>query len=183
MVPGCDLLIRHARVVDGSGEGEREGGVAVTKGAIVSLDAHSGWTAEEMLDADGLVLAPGFIDTHTHDDTSVIEAPAMLPKLTQGVTTVVVGNCGVSASPVLAVNALPAPMGLLGTPASMQYRSFAAYGRAVDPAVPGLNVMALVATRRCAPTTWTGWTGRQRRARSARCARRCRSHWTAVLSA
>jgi N-acyl-D-amino-acid deacylase len=52
------------------------------------------------VDAEGLVLAPGFIDVHTHDDISVIRNPAMLPKLSQGVTTVIVGNCGISAAPV-----------------------------------------------------------------------------------
>jgi len=46
------------------------------------------------------VLSPGFIDVHTHDDTNVIRMPEMLPKLSQGVTTVIVGNCGISAAPV-----------------------------------------------------------------------------------
>ncbi len=143
-MPRCDLLIRNARVIDGSGAAAREGSVAVTQGAIASVDADAAWTAQETLDAGGLVLAPGFIDTHTHDDTSVIETPSMLPKLTQGVTTVVVGNCGVSASPVLATNSLPAPMGLLGTTATMQHRSFAAYVRALTAAAPAVNVLALV---------------------------------------
>lgn len=143
-MPWCDLLIRNARIIDGSGAAAFETGVAVAQGEIVSVDADSRWSAEETFDADGLVLAPGFIDTHTHDDTSVIEAPAMLPKLTQGVTTVVAGNCGISASPVLTQNALPSPMGLLGTPAMMQYRSFAEYARAVDAASPTVNVLALV---------------------------------------
>ncbi len=143
-VPACDLVIRNACVLDGSGAAARTSSVAVTRGRIVSVDADSTWTAVETLDAHGLVLAPGFIDTHTHDDISVIETPAMLPKLTQGVTTVVVGNCGISASPVLANNPLPEPMGLLGAPALMRYRSFAEYARAVDAAVPAVNVLALV---------------------------------------
>ena len=143
-MPCCDVLIRHARLIDGSGAAARESSVAVAGGRIVGVDAGSGWHSEETIDAQGLVLAPGFIDTHTHDDTSVIKTPAMLPKLTQGVTTVVVGNCGISASPVLANNPLPDPMGLLGTPDLVQYRTFAAYAGAVDVAQPAVNVMALV---------------------------------------
>lgn len=131
-------------MIDGSGAVERESSVALAGGRIVSVDAGSAWRAVEVVNAAGMALAPGFIDTHTHDDTSVIETPAMLPKLTQGVTTVVVGNCGISASPVLFTNALPEPMSLLGTAAMMQYRSFAAYADAVRLARPSVNVMALV---------------------------------------
>ena len=143
-MPHCDLLIRNARLIDGTGTAERTSSVAVADGRIVGIDVGSDWTAEEIVDANGMVLAPGFIDTHTHDDTSVIETPAMLPKLTQGVTTVVVGNCGISASPVLENNPLPDPMELLGTPAMMQYRSFTDYTNAVDQAKPSVNVAALI---------------------------------------
>ena len=143
-MPHCDLLIRNAQVIDGSGEEARESSVAVSNGRIVSVNSGADWQATEIVDAKGMVLAPGFIDTHTHDDTSVVETPAMLPKLTQGVTTVVVGNCGISASPVLGSNPLPDPMQLLGTPAMMQYHSFADYVHAVDAATPAVNVAALV---------------------------------------
>lgn len=142
-MPHCDLLVRHACIVDGSGKPAFEGSVAVRAGRIASLDADSSWHATATVDAKGMVLSPGFIDTHTHDDTSVIETPAMLPKLTQGVTTVVVGNCGISASPVLADNPLPDPMQLLGQPAMMQYRTFREYTAAVNAARPAVNVMAL----------------------------------------
>jgi len=143
-MPLCDVVIRNVMLADGSGEPLRPTSVAVACGRIVSVDADSSWKAQESVDADGLVLAPGFIDTHTHDDTSVVETPEMLPKLTQGVTTVVVGNCGISASPVLERNPLPEPMELLGMPRTMQYRSFQQYAQAVDAARPAVNVAALV---------------------------------------
>lgn len=143
-MPECDLLIRGALLIDGSGATARESDVAVHAGRIAKVDADSTWHGGNTVDAKGLVLSPGFIDTHTHDDTSVIETPVMLPKLTQGVTTVVVGNCGISASPVLPTNPLPDPMELLGKPAMMQYRSFADYIHAVNAANPSVNVMALV---------------------------------------
>src|SRR6202008_2805078 len=90
-------------------------------------DAH----ASEEIDAQGHVLAPGFIDVHTHDDTVVIRQPQMLPKLSQGVTTVIVGNCGISASPVSLRGDPPDPMNLLGTADAFCYPTFQAYVEAV----------------------------------------------------
>jgi len=96
----CDTLILNAIVHDGSGGDSFVADVAITGDRIQAIGALKGLAAEQTIGAEGLVLSPGFIDTHTHDDTSVICAPEMLPKLSQGVTTVVVGNCGISAAPV-----------------------------------------------------------------------------------
>uniref|UniRef100_A0A8W7PL26 Amidohydrolase 3 domain-containing protein n=1 Tax=Anopheles coluzzii TaxID=1518534 RepID=A0A8W7PL26_ANOCL len=89
-------------------------------------------------------LAPGFIDVHTHDDTMVIRQPQMLPKLSQGVTTVIVGNCGISASPVSLQGEPPDPMNLLGPKEAFRYPRFADYRAAVEQAEPAVNVAALV---------------------------------------
>ena len=97
-----------------------------------------------MVDAQGLALAPGFIDVHTHDDTSVIGSPEMLPKLSQGVTTVIVGNCGISAAPVQLRGEPPDPMNLLGAGDAFCYPTFAAYIAAIRNARPAVNVAALV---------------------------------------
>ena len=105
-----------------------------------ALECH----AQTSLDAEGLVLAPGFIDVHTHDDLSVIRTPAMLPKLSQGVTTVIVGNCGISASPVALHGDLPDPMNLLGAAGDFCYPTFASYDAAIRAARPAVNVGALV---------------------------------------
>ena len=88
--------------------------------------------------------APGFIDVHTHDDTSVIETPTMLPKISQGVTTVIVGNCGISASPVRLKADPPDPMNLLGKREYFRYPTFAHYVSALAEARPSVNVAALI---------------------------------------
>ena len=94
-------------------------------------------SANHEMDAAGRTLAPGFIDTHTHDDTSVIEAPGMLPKLSQGVTTVIVGNCGISAAPVRLSGDPPDPMNLLGGRELFRYPAFADYRRRCERRAAG----------------------------------------------
>jgi N-acyl-D-aspartate/D-glutamate deacylase len=145
----CDLILRRARVVDGSGSDAQVPDsevldVAVRNRRIAAIAPSLPFSATSEIDAEGLVLAPGFIDTHTHDDTSVIETPQMLPKISQGVTTVVVGNCGISAAPVRLKAAPPDPMNLLGRAEFFRYPTFAAYVNALAAAKPAVNVAALV---------------------------------------
>jgi N-acyl-D-amino-acid deacylase len=144
-----DLILRRARVVDGSGSEAETLDVAVADGRIAAIAPTLSLSAYTEVDAEGLVLAPGFVDTHTHDDTSVIETPEMLPKISQGVTTVIVGNCGISAAPVrLKAESLtmgpPDPMNLLGRAEFFRYPSFAAYVDAINVVKPAVNVAALV---------------------------------------
>ncbi len=138
-----DVLIRNALVLDGS---DRPGGhadVAVRDGRIVAVGAVDGG-ARQVIDAGGRALAPGFIDVHTHDDLEVLRNPGMASKLSQGVTTVVVGNCGISASPVRIRGEVPDPMNLLGEAADFRFADFASYRQAVEAACPAVNVAALV---------------------------------------
>ena len=74
------------------------------------------------------MVAPGFIDTHAHDDMAALNTPAMDFKASQGVTTVIAGNCGISAAPFSPGNALPDPISLLGD-ASAFFRTVDAYDR------------------------------------------------------
>jgi N-acyl-D-amino-acid deacylase len=144
----CETVIRGAQVLDGSGAPAVGMDVAVADGRIVAMGTGLSCAAAMEVDARGLTLAPGFIDTHTHDDTSVIETPEMLPKVSQGVTTVVVGNCGISAAPVRLKGgpdaAPPDPMNLLGGAELFRYPTFAEYVSAVGTARPAVNVAALV---------------------------------------
>lgn len=118
--------------------------VAIEGERIIAIGNLPHYAAEDTFDGEGKVLAPGFVDAHTHDDTSVILAPQMLPKLSQGVTTVVVGNCGISAAPVQLRGEPPDPMNLLGDAKDFCYPTFAAYIHAVAAAQPAVNVAALV---------------------------------------
>jgi N-acyl-D-aspartate/D-glutamate deacylase len=140
----CETLIRGARVLDGSGGAPFDADVAMADGRITFVGGTGAPRADMVIDATGLTLAPGFIDVHTHDDTTVVHAPAMWPKLSQGVTTVVVGNCGISAASARLRGTLPDPMNLLGAADRFTYPTFASYVDAVNRARPAVNVAALV---------------------------------------
>ena len=131
-------------MLDGSGAEPQTADVAVDAGRVCAVGQLSEYTAQQVTEGAGRVLSPGFIDVHTHDDTSVIRDPLMLPKLSQGVTTVIVGNCGISAAPVQLAGPPPDPMNLLGEADAFRYPTFAAYVAAVDVARPAVNVAALV---------------------------------------
>lgn len=139
-----DVLFRAASVIDGSGTPAIVADVAVYNGVIVAIGDLRGFIGRVTIDASALVLAPGFIDVHTHDDLQVIRHPEMLPKISQGITTVVVGNCGISATPVTLKNGLPDPMNLLGRPDDFCYATFSEYVDAITEAGPAVNVAALV---------------------------------------
>lgn len=139
-----DLLFRAVTVVDGSGAEPYLADVAVQGDRIVAIGDLRGEPARRVIDGNGRYLMPGFIDVHTHDDTSVIQQPEMLAKIAQGVTTVIVGNCGISASPVSIPAAPPDPMNLLGPKEAFVYPRFQDYAAAVDRAVPSVNVAALI---------------------------------------
>lgn len=94
-----DLLIKHGRVVDGSGMPAFRGDVAVRHGKIVEMGKLRG-AASRTIDADGLVVAPGFVDNHCHYDAQVVWDPLCSFSCHHGATTVVIGNCSLSLAPV-----------------------------------------------------------------------------------
>ena len=94
-----DLVIRNGLIVDGSGLPARRGDVAIKDGRIVSVGGHAGEASRE-LDAGGHVVAPGFIDPHTHYDAQLCFDPYAFPAIEHGVTTVVPGNCSLSLAPL-----------------------------------------------------------------------------------
>ena len=91
-----DLIIRGGLVVDGSGAAGVRADVAVSGGRITGIGDYSGAAAGEILDAEGLAVAPGFIDAHAHSDTAFLLDSSGASKLYQGITTEISGNCGSS---------------------------------------------------------------------------------------
>jgi len=148
----ADLLISNAEIFDGSGGVPWRGDCAISDGRIVSLSATENRTdtqpvqTKQEIDANGLALAPGFIDIHTHDDMAVFDPKRMQAKLSQGVTTVVVGNCGISASPSpLARHGAPIPpLDLLGDNSSFRFTNASDYIEALSETAPTVNVLPLV---------------------------------------
>jgi N-acyl-D-amino-acid deacylase len=96
-----DFLIRGGHVLDGSGSLGRDADVAVRAGRIVAIEPHSARPARRVIEARGHVVAPGFIDIHTHSDFTLPINPDADSKIRQGVTLEVTGNCGFSVAPVL----------------------------------------------------------------------------------
>jgi N-acyl-D-amino-acid deacylase len=96
--PHADIVVRGGTVIDGTGGASRAADVGIADGRIVAIGEHVRGNVEH--DATGHVVAPGFVDIHTHYDAQVFWDPALTPSAFHGVTTVVAGNCGFSIAPV-----------------------------------------------------------------------------------
>jgi N-acyl-D-amino-acid deacylase len=152
MPPTHDLLIRDADVIDGSGAPRFRADVAVAGeriAAVLRHDVHDARARAALrgaleIDALGRVLAPGFIDVHTHDDTALIAQPAMAMKASQGVTTVICGNCGASAAPVLRPEVASDLLSLIVRDPSHAAPDFTSFAAKVEAARPALNAAFLI---------------------------------------
>ncbi len=100
MQTSYDLLIRNATIVDGTEAIRYTADIGINGDRIVKIDDLSTSSGKTEIDLKGQVAAPGFIDAHTHDDRLMLSNPEMTPKVSQGVTTIIGGNCGVSLAPM-----------------------------------------------------------------------------------
>src|SRR2546423_1063129 len=137
-----DLLIRNATVIDGTRAPRFAADVGVSSGKISRIGKLKE-KGEIEIDACGRIAAPGFIDAHTHDDRLMLSAPDMAPKVSQGVTTVVAGNCGGSLAPAPRGTPRPAapPLNLMGSGGGgVYFKSVQGYVRGLraQPAAPKL---------------------------------------------
>ena len=92
----ADILIKNAKILDGTGNSWFYGDIAIGGGKIIQIGKLSNWNAKKVIDATGLVAAPGFIDVHTHIEGDEVKNPEATNFIYDGVTTVITGNCGSS---------------------------------------------------------------------------------------
>ncbi|WP_368498153.1 amidohydrolase family protein [Herbiconiux sp. A18JL235] len=147
-LPFEGYVIAGATVVDGSGRPSHCADVRVRAGRIAAVGRVDRSESDHVLDASGLVLSPGFIDTHAHDDTAALHQHGLRPKRQQGVTTVVTGNCGIGiapGSPELDARLSADLKAVLGFPAPPRLPSFSSFVDALDAAPLQCNVRPLVA--------------------------------------
>ncbi|MCL8486845.1 MULTISPECIES: N-acyl-D-amino-acid deacylase family protein [Bradyrhizobium] len=144
--PAFDLIIRGGTVIDGTRAPRFQADVGITDGRIAVIGPLDNRTAAREIDATGRIVAPGFIDSHTHDDSAVLVDPGMTCKVSQGVTSVVTGNCGVSIAPLKPGSPRPMPLGLLspGGGQVAEFASFADYVAALRAAPAAVNVAPMV---------------------------------------
>ena len=141
----CDLIIRDATVFDGTGKPRFKADIGVTGDRIVAVGDLSASSGDREVVATGKAVAPGFIDAHTHDDRAVLCGPdCMLCKMSQGVTTVVVGNCGISLSPVRMKSRPVPPLDLLGEESWFSFDSFGEYADRLARDPSPVNTYALI---------------------------------------
>jgi N-acyl-D-amino-acid deacylase len=142
-----DVLIRGTTIVDGTGNPRFEADLGIRGDRIARIGRLDRERGEAEIDAGGLVAAPGFIDAHTHDDRLMLSSPDMAPKVSQGVTTVVAGNCGVSLAPCPhgMHGAVTPPLDLLDDEGGwFRFPTFAAYVEELRAHPPATNCALLV---------------------------------------
>ena len=146
----ADLLLRGATVVDGTGAEPFVADVAVTGDRIVAVGDLIDVRAARVIDLQGRVVCPGFIDIHTHSDVSLLLDPAGESKVLQGVTTEVTGNCGFSAFPFSAdhLDLHVDHLARIGDdplePADLTWHDLDGYAARLEENPPALNVATLV---------------------------------------
>ena len=147
-----DLLIKSSSVIDGTGGPGRRADIAVAGGKIAEVGEVSG-AAKRVINVDGLVIAPGFIDPHTHYDAQICWDGAITPSSWHGVTTVVMGNCGVGIAPCRPqareiamrdlVNVEAIPFEVLDAGITWDWETFPEYMDAAERRKPALNLAFL----------------------------------------
>src|SRR5512145_1126405 len=147
-----DLLVKNGLVVDGTGAPARHADVAIAGGKIADIGSISGHS-RRTIDAADLVVAPGFIDPHTHYDAQICWDGALTPSSWHGVTSVVMGNCGVGIAPCRPeareiamrdlVNVEAIPFEVLQAGITWDWESFPQYMAAAARRKPALNLAFL----------------------------------------
>ena len=183
-----DLKITGGTIIDGTGSPARDGDVAISDGKIAAVGRGARQAPPRRSTARGRVVAPGFVDIHTHYDAQILWDRMMTISPWHGVTTVVMGNCGFGVAPTrpehrglimrtlekvegMSLDALEAGLGY-----EWPFETFPQYLDAVEKRGSAINVGALIGHTPDAPLRdgrGSRWSGRPPTARSRRCARSC----------
>jgi len=139
-----DVIFADGTVIDGSGGPRFKADVGILGDRIEFVGDLSAARADKRVDASSKIVAPGFIDAHTHDDRLLFADPAMKAKSSQGVTTVIVGNCGVSLAPFSSPGRPKPPLDLIFGLDPVRFSSFGAFLDAVDHKPAATNAAFLV---------------------------------------
>lgn len=139
-----DIAIINARIVDGTGSAGELGSVGIRNGSIVEVNIGTNESAplvgDETIDAAGKVLCPGFIDLHSHADFSLGADPQAITQITQGVTTLLTGNCGTSPFPVGDVRALQDATSFLRPALDWSWTDAEGFAKTVQNSRPAINI-------------------------------------------
>ena len=141
-----DLVVRNATVIDGTRAARYPAEIGVRNGRIAEIGRLDHASADLEIDATGLIAAPGFIDAHTHDDRLLLSDRDVAPKASQGVTTVVTGNCGISLAHSPVPHGAPTPpLDLLDNEGGwFRFQSFRAYRETLQAQPASINAACLV---------------------------------------
>lgn len=135
-----DILIKNAKIVDGTGTPWTVGNIAVKDGRIEGVGPSIHGKAETEIDATGKIVTPGFVDIHSHSDFSVLINPKAESKIRQGVTLDVSGNCGNSGGPLMSVDAIEwAKTKVKGTDIDIDWETFGEYLNKIEKRGVALN--------------------------------------------
>lgn len=147
MKKNCDLLLRNATIIDGTGGPRFSGDIGIRGDRIAHIGDLSALHGDVEIDLGGRIAAPGFIDAHTHDDRLMLSGPDMAPKVSQGITTVIAGNCGISLAPMPRPIPQPVtpPLNLLDDQGGwFHFKTFAEYIAALRAQPAATNCALLV---------------------------------------
>lgn len=139
-----DLVLRNASVIDGTGSAAVDIDIGINGDRISAIDRIPAGQGARELDLTDKAIAPGFIDSHTHDDRALLATPDMAAKVSQGVTTVIAGNCGISLAPLTLDRAPPPPLDLIGDREAYGFTRFGDYMETLDTRPPAVNAACLV---------------------------------------
>jgi len=139
-----DLILRNARIIDGTGGPSQYGDVAIQDDRLLAVGETGNIQASRELDVGGKVVCPGFVDSHTHDDRLLLSDPNMSCKVSQGVTTVVAGNCGISLAPLQIDHRPPPPLDVLVKHQDQFFSGFGTYLQTLAEEPPSLNALCQV---------------------------------------